>query len=83
MGLSFSWESSCRGLWTAGGFRKVFFQHFSSLIDQLRLGVCEIDAKPAAVSNAASQARDKIRFGVAPLDSGTLRFLQAFALFRP
>lgn len=26
----------CRGL-SAGGFRKVFFQHFSSLIDQLRL----------------------------------------------
>jgi hypothetical protein len=26
----------------AGGFRKVFFQHFSSLIDEFHLGVGEI-----------------------------------------
>jgi hypothetical protein len=56
---------NCRRALSAGGFREVFFQHFSSLIDQLRLGVGEIEAKPAAVSNFVSQARDKIRFGVA------------------
>ena len=37
-----SWRLLCVMGW---GFRRVFFQHFSSLIDQLRLCVCEIEMR--------------------------------------